>query len=178
MTTRIVHPFEAAGLGLAPFKCIGHSVAKYQAAPGSPIQPGSSCDYCGTAIMDVYQVRSANGREFKVGSDCIRHTCTLVDGKLPLSFRLEIAAMDREKREERRAAEFARLTVRIAKARAILAGDATLFTSEPHPVPYFHLQGKTLRDSVEWSLANAGMSGRTATCRLIERRVKTMEAVA
>jgi len=33
-----VHPFERAGLGTAPFKCVGFTVMKYQACPGAPVQ--------------------------------------------------------------------------------------------------------------------------------------------
>ncbi len=66
-----VHPFEAAGLGKAPFKFIGHYESKFQACPGAPVKAGSCCDYCPASIMQVFMVRSADGKEFKVGSDCI-----------------------------------------------------------------------------------------------------------
>lgn len=73
----MMHRFEIAGLGKAPFRCIGFYVSKFQAIPGDPncpIQPGSSCDYCSNAIMNVYQIRGADGREFKVGCDCVAKT--------------------------------------------------------------------------------------------------------
>jgi hypothetical protein len=63
------HCFEIAGLGQAPFAFVGFSVRKYQACVGAPIQCGCSCDYCGTAIMNVYEIESADGKRFKVGSD-------------------------------------------------------------------------------------------------------------
>ncbi len=66
-----VHPFEAAGLGKAPFKFVGHYESKHQACPGAPIKAGSCCDYCPASIVQVFMVRSADGKEFKVGSDCI-----------------------------------------------------------------------------------------------------------
>lgn len=69
-----VHPFEKAGLGIAPFRFVRCYEAKYQACPGAPIQPGSTCDYCGTAIMYVFIVRGTNGPEFKVGCDCVEKT--------------------------------------------------------------------------------------------------------
>jgi len=66
-----IHKFEAAGLGRAPFKVLGCFESKYQACHGAPVQPGSSCDYCGNGIMQVFRVRGADGREFKVGCDCV-----------------------------------------------------------------------------------------------------------
>lgn len=72
-----VHLFERKGLGKAPFTVIGYGVFTYQAIPGAkdcPIQPGTNCDYCGTAIMYAAKVRSADGKEFKVGLDCVKKT--------------------------------------------------------------------------------------------------------
>jgi hypothetical protein len=71
-----VHAFEKAGLGRAPFRCVGFSVEKYQACPGAPIQVGGSCAYCGTGIMDTYWIRGSEpgAKTFKVGSDCVRRT--------------------------------------------------------------------------------------------------------
>lgn len=56
------HVFQAAGLGLAPFKYVGLS------------EGAATCDYCGTPLRYRYTVRSADGREFIVGSDCILKT--------------------------------------------------------------------------------------------------------
>ncbi len=69
-----VHPFERAGLGLAPFRCVGYTKAVFQAFPGAPIQAGSSCDYCATSIMHTYQIVSVDNRTFKVGCDCVLKT--------------------------------------------------------------------------------------------------------
>lgn len=68
------HVFEAAGLGKAPFRCIGEIEKTYQACPGAPIQVGGSCDYCGTGIRYQYIIKDATGRTFKVGSECVRKT--------------------------------------------------------------------------------------------------------
>ena len=51
-----IHPFEAAGLGLAPFRFVGMDEKVYVAFPGAPAQAAGTCDYCG------------------VGCDCIRKT--------------------------------------------------------------------------------------------------------
>jgi hypothetical protein len=66
-----LHVFERAGLGKAPYAVIGAFECKYQACPDAPVQPGGSCDYCGTGIMYAIELRSHDGRIFKVGSDCI-----------------------------------------------------------------------------------------------------------
>lgn len=69
-----VHVFERAGLGRAPFKVVGSFELKWQAHPGAPIQPGGSCDYCGQGIMYAAAIRSADGKQFKVGCDCVART--------------------------------------------------------------------------------------------------------
>lgn len=69
-----IHRFERAGLGKAPFRVKGYGREVYQAIPGDPscpLQPGTSCDYCGTGIMDVAYVESSDGKRFKVGCDCV-----------------------------------------------------------------------------------------------------------
>lgn len=87
MTNTTQHPFEAAGLGKAPFKFIGMEEqdlrygkailnrAEYEKT-GIAIEtkPGGTCAYCGQYILNMYNVRSADGRVFHVGSDCIEKT--------------------------------------------------------------------------------------------------------
>ncbi len=73
-TTTWIHPFEKAGLGKAPFQCVGFTVKKYQACADAPVQPGDSCDFCGTGIMNVFEIQSADGRRFVVGIDCVEKT--------------------------------------------------------------------------------------------------------
>ncbi len=87
------HPFEAAGLGKAPFRVIGFSVRKYQACQGAPIQPGTSCDFCGTGIMNVYEILSADAHKFVVGCDCVAKT-----GDVKLA--AEVKACQAERRAE------------------------------------------------------------------------------
>lgn len=69
-----VHCFEHAGLGLAPFRVVGYTTSKHQDAPGAPVRPGTSCDYCSTAIMYVCLIQDKNGKQFKVGCDCVERT--------------------------------------------------------------------------------------------------------
>lgn len=68
-----IHRFERCGLGKAPFRVTGFGRHVFQAIPGDPscpLQPGTSCDYCGTGCMDVANVTSSDGKHFKVGLDC------------------------------------------------------------------------------------------------------------
>ena len=66
-----IHPFERADLGRAPFRFSGYGIESYQACPGAPVQPGATCDYCGSGIKHVYRVTDADGRQSKLGSECI-----------------------------------------------------------------------------------------------------------
>lgn len=70
------HPYERAGLGVAPFRVIGAGERLFQSCPGAPVQAGGSCHYCGTGIRYAAVIQSADGRVFDVGMDCVRR----VDG--------------------------------------------------------------------------------------------------
>jgi hypothetical protein len=104
------HCFERKGLGTAPFRVIGFSVSKYQPIPDAPALPGSSCDYCGMAIMLVCHIRGVDGKAFKVGSDCVNKTGD--DGlikayKQTKEYRAHQKAL-RNAKDERNKAEIAR----------------------------------------------------------------------
>lgn len=72
---RLMHPFEKAGHGKAPFKCVGMTESWHGGgATGIPKKPGSCCDYCMTGIAYVFWIVSADGNRFKVGSDCVAKT--------------------------------------------------------------------------------------------------------
>lgn len=151
-----VHPFERAGLGMAPFRFVGHFVSKYQACPGAPIQPGSSCDYCGTGIMDVFRIRSTDGKEFKVGCDCVRRTYAQFDGTIPPEFRKAIAEMERQKREVKRQAKWEKAVAQRKETLAALQAQPALFADQPHPTPSMANAGKTLRDYYLYCLEHGG----------------------
>lgn len=155
------HKFERAGLGVAPFRFVGTYEAKYQACHGAPIQPGASCDYCGTGISRVFVVKDSTGKEFKVGSECVRHT-----GDAGV-----IDEAKRAAREIERARRSAKATERIRLARLALRNDAGLLTDYPHPRGFVDRatgDPLTLRDWAEWMLANAGTQGKVQAARVIE----------
>lgn len=67
---QVVHVWEGAGLGKAPYRFLGLEVSKFQACPGAPVKAGSSCDYCPASIMNCFWFESADGKPFKVGCEC------------------------------------------------------------------------------------------------------------
>jgi hypothetical protein len=162
------HQFEIAGLGKAPYVFLGVEKRVYCACQGAPAQPGSTCDYCGTGIMLLYWLRSAVGREFKVGCDCILKTNS--DRALRVAVENAKQQHDREMREAR--AEKKRIAdlARINAAKERLSEIAEKLRAEPHPMaasgPFF--AGKTRLDWAEWMLEHAGMSGRLSVARAIE----------
>lgn len=81
------HVFEVAGLGLAPFQCIGTfelpSQALQQANPEAynnalrqmPRGFGcGTCALCGIAIMNNFLIRSSDRKTFSVGCECVKKT--------------------------------------------------------------------------------------------------------
>ena len=94
------HVFERAGLGKPPFRYAGMRECKYQACVGAPVQPGASCDYCGQGIMYACDIRSSDGRMFKVGCDCVARTG---DAGLIAAYKAspEVRAMNRAKAASR-----------------------------------------------------------------------------
>ena len=162
--TSTIHRFEIAGLGKAPFRFTGEVTEKtYQACPGAPVQAGSSCDYCGTCIRYEFWVRSADGKEFKTGCDCIHKT-----GDRGLI--QQISAAERKLRDVKNAAAKARkaerLTARVEAAKAKLPSVRGTLASQLHPNAYYASEGRTLLSYVEWCLEN-GAGERAAI--MIER---------
>lgn len=68
-----MHPFEKAGLGIAPFRCTGVGESVFVLPDGSS-KAGGSCHYCGTGIRWEFYIQGDDGREFKVGCDCVEKT--------------------------------------------------------------------------------------------------------
>ncbi len=162
--TSTIHRFERAGLGLAPFHFTGSVREKtYQAAPGAPVQNGSTCDYCSTSIRYEFWVKSSDGKTFKVGCDCIHKSD---DAGLIK----QISAAERQMRDMKnkaaKARKMERLAVRTEAAMKTLPSVRGKLAGEPHPNSYLASEGKTLLSYVEWCLAN-GQSERA--CIVIER---------
>lgn len=164
-----IHPFESAGFGHAPFTFVGCTRSVFKASPDAPMQPGTSCDYCGTAIMDVYHVRSSNGVTFKVGSDCINKAWADFDEEIPVAFRLAIKKVQRAKADAARERRWARTALRCSLMREFLIAHPALMADKPHPTPYRADKGETLHDYLLWCLNSGPESSKTWACQMIER---------
>lgn len=149
-----IHVFEAAGLGAPPYRFTGLNTNVYQACPGAPIQPGGSCDYCGTALMNEFHFVSKEGKTFKVGCDCIRKT-----GDKGL--RKVISMVEKTKRDlkaaEKRKAEYEQKQRIIETLKVALMDTQVVesLQSLPHPmIPRY-----TLYDYVTFLMERGGISG-------------------
>lgn len=152
-----IHVFERAGLGRAPFRCVGFYESKFQAVPGDPncpIQPGTSCDFCGQGIMYVARIKDADGKEFKVGCDCVART-----GDKGLR-----RIIDRKVAERRTAASKRNADAKIEAALAALPAVASKLAAKPHPRAY---AGLSLLSWVEWMLSHAGRKGKVEAAKAI-----------
>lgn len=168
-TIATIHPFEAAGLGHAPFRFVAveHRVGPINLGGGhfvgAPGQPMGTCDYCGTGIADCCIIRSADGKQFIVGSTCVAK----VESK---GSRL-LTETQRAVREMKKVAQAEKDTARIVKTRALLTSDAVraALVARPHINAHMAGKGLTLLDWAEWMLVNAGTSGRLDVCRVVEK---------
>lgn len=169
--TNATHPAPAtiahvfSHMGAPPYRFIGFKEMKYQACQGAPVQPGSSCDHCGTGIIDVYFFRSSDGKEFHVGSSCV-----LKSGDRGL-----IDLVKREENKVKLARRHAAEAARIEAARVLLARDdiRAALKAQPHPGASdepgnFHA-GRTALDWADWMMQNAGNAGRMKVARKVEK---------
>lgn len=147
------HPFERRGLGPAPYRLVGAETKLFR-IPGveGSTKPGASCDYCATAITQVYWVKAADGRRFKVGCECIRKAA---DKGLISGVKQAESARRRKLAEAKSAAVKAELD-------ALLVDAAGALAAMPHPKGW---AGRTLLDWVQWMAANAGATGRATALR-------------
>lgn len=172
MTTTYVHPFQKAELGIAPFQCVKVFNKRYQPYPGAPSQPGASCDYCGTAIVQCCVIRDVNGKEFIVGNECVKKTG---DNELTAQIRKIRNTANREAREEtkRIARETAETKAKVDIDEAMADPKFTqLLSTLPHPIEAMTAtKGATRLSYIEWMLEN----GRAVTVRTMIESIKRMD---
>lgn len=176
METTTIHPFEKAGLGLAPFRYIGMVAQDIEfgrarlnsrdEAVSVTTTPGGTCDACGQYIVDMFRIQSADGKVSTVGCDCIAKVGMKVE-KLP-QYKADLKKLGQQKRVITKGKEEARI---LAARRLFLVTEA-MFTDKPHPVKWRAEQGGTLRDYVEWVFGNAGHSGKFSVTKMIEKAAK------
>jgi hypothetical protein len=92
--TAWVHPFETAGLGTAPFVCVGMTDC------GQGASREVSCDYCGTGIRYKFHIKGVDGSLFSVGCDCVSKTSLKGD-----ELRKQVARLRSEHRKSVKAAD-------------------------------------------------------------------------
>lgn len=154
MQTQVIHPFEAAGLGKAPFRYVGMvsqeisygmRVVNIKGANGATVacetKPGGTCDYCGTYIVNMFEIESADGKRFKVGCECVRKTG---DSSLVKVVDAEVTRRKREQRAAKRVAQGE------ADKQLCLSTDLSPLAGKPHPTPARAERGETLADWARW----------------------------
>ena len=172
-----IHKFEERGLGKAPFKWIRvyadigprkwvDKKTGIECQSGAPGQPMGTCDYCGTGIMYVNVIRSTDGKESDIGSDCIRRICEK-NSHVTTCVDREVRRMQREKRHEREQSK-------IVELRGWLADTSIriILDEKPHPTKERAALGESLLSWAEWMLENAGNSGRCRVWSRIKKLIK------
>ena len=157
----MIHVFEKAKLGMAPFRFVGMEKKIYQACHGAPIQPGGMCDYCGQGIMFLCTIRDRDGKTFIVGSDCVMRTG---DGNLKKVLNAEQRKINRQK-------------AKVKADKDIIALDAILADSEARAkleaVQIDEGWVRSALNKVEWMRTNAGAAGRKRALLLARRVLDT-----
>lgn len=152
------HKFEARGLGKAPFVCVGseYKVVTIGVIPPVIVKPGATCDYCGTAISNVFNIRSADNKRFHVGSECVNKTGD--------------AGLIRKVNAEAKKIKDAKLNSAFEKLFANSSAIEQLALT-PHPKGW---EGKTFLDYADWMYNNAGAAGRTKLLKEINSVLKAI----
>lgn len=151
------HKFEKAGLGKAPFRFVGLSQKIFNMGNGYS-KSGGTCDYCGTAITNCFHIESSDGKQFYVGSECVRHTG---DAGLIKHVKEEESKKRREKTRQKY--EASKIEIE-----ALIKDNKEALSSLGHPA----IPNKTWLDYAEWMLAHAGQSG---TIKLVKRIKNVIE---
>ena len=154
----MTHPFQA--LGPPPYRYLGHSSESYQAVrgdPSCPIQPGGSCDHCGTGIYEIFRFQAADGTKFKVGSTCVEKAG---DAQL-------VRAIAKDVAKHRAEVAHARQDAIIGRAEAALPAAREALATKPHPTPILASQGRTLADWVDWMWTHSGRAGKVKAAKVV-----------
>jgi len=173
----IVHKFEIAKLGKAPFKVIGSHVdvgpkvwvengIRFEC--GAEGQPMGTCDYCGTGIKFCFTIKGVDGRKFVVGSSCVEKT----NAKGTRVYNDVERQMLKYKREIRHANE----AKKIEELKGLLADPIIRaeLGSYPHPYKYRRDElGESLLNFGDWTVENP-MCGVTAKLKCLRYLKKAL----
>lgn len=157
------HVFELAHLGKAPFVLTGVRENVFKC--GNMIKAGGTCDYCSNGIRWEFLVRSADGKNFKVGCDCALKLDRNNNREFVASvedMQKRIASATRERKAERIRKEKCKL---IDEAKKSLENKDVrdLLSERKHPM----IAGKTLLDYCEFLMTNAGQSGQVRAAKIV-----------
>jgi hypothetical protein len=158
-----VHTF--AHLGESPYTYIGYQYLTYQACPGAPIQVGGACDHCMTGIKDAFYFRSADGKEFKVGNQCVAKA-----GDRGLKI-----AIDADLKEVRRQRKAKRDQAKIDAAMALYEENVGWFKTQAHPMDFKDREtgeALTYADYVEYMKNCCGTAGMSRVAKGIIKRLE------
>ncbi len=169
-TATMIHVFEKANLGKAPFEFIeiisrrGPIKLDNGQQVGAPGQPMGTCDYCGTGIADCYLIESADGKRFEVGCECVMKT-----GDRGLKRVIDQATkdMNKKKADEKKA--------RTSRKLEELLSDESVqssLLSLPHPSEKMAGSGFTRLDWAIFMFEKAGDAGRRSAVKFIESLTK------
>lgn len=167
-TPATIHAFEKAGLGKAPFRYLGcrRLVGPIRMAQpdgtvlevGAPGQPMGSCAYCFQGIAEIHSVKSADGKVFTVGCDCIRRVSEPGE---PVLTKAE-AASKKLRNEKARARHAAKAKCSKAELAELLADESVRgkLAALPSEFAWKAAKGGTALDDAEWLAPKCGHAGR------------------
>ncbi len=160
--TTVMHPFELAGLGQAPFRYVGiqDQNISYGMATGKingieiSTKPGGTCAYCGTGIVNLFNIESADGNRFHVGCECVRKTGdTVLIRQVDDDKRKMESARRKEKKE-------ANLSARLEELRTWFRANRHLVAQIPHPNLFRAGEGETYLNYLDWIEENTTTNGK------------------
>lgn len=149
-----VHIFQAAGLGVGPFK-LNHVSGE-----------GGNCQYCNTSIVWRFYLNGIDGSTFYVGSDCVMKTG---DAGLMKIVDAEVKRRMAEARKVREDAKLATLKESMKDA-SVLEKLAKL----PHPNAYYARNGRTLASYATWIMKFGGKTAMLNLGKLIAKATVTV----
>jgi hypothetical protein len=169
--TSTVHPFERAGLGKAPFRYLGCrrlvGPLRFAQADGTVLevgaegQPMGTCSFCSQGIAECHSVKSADGKRFTVGCDCIARIHG--DERTPLRSAAE-AASRKLRNAAAKARRDAKATTEQVELAALLADEAARAKLAALPGPKFG----TMLEHAEFMATRAGATGRAKALKAVK----------
>jgi hypothetical protein len=139
----IIHPWQAAGLGTAPFQ--------FDRFERTSVH--ERCDACGHFLQRLFWLRSADGSAFKVGSECIKR---VEPNYSPLSRAATAAIEDSIKRETE---------ARVERTRALLEAHPEFLADIRHGL----YSQRTIREWALFAFEHGGRRKHEEACRLVEK---------